>query len=282
MQITIASVALLAAGMAACTCQTARADGAPASAGETTHIELGVGIAGAHFADYPGSSRYWNFLLPIPYITLHTPRLDANRDGVHGKLLWGNHWSLDVDFSASVPVNSSRDVEREGMPNLGWIGETGPILTYHAWHDERSGFRLDLKLPVRIAVSTDGWALHHRGWVAEPGIELARDWGRGEDRYHADLSLASLYATSQYFDYLYGVAPQYATATRPAYQAGSGRGGYRLSLGFSLHRGDMVYGAFFRYINLGGASFNASPLVSQHHQTAFGFVVAWVFRKIDQ
>lgn len=259
----------------------ARADTPTLAPAASTHIELGVGVAGAHFADYPGASRYWNLVLPIPYITIHTPRLDADRDGVTGKFFRGDRWSLDMDFSASVPVNSSRDAERSGMPNLGWIGEAGPALKYKPWRNERTGLELEIGLPLRAAVSTDDWALHHRGWVSEPWIALTRKWGNGDGEFHADLTLSAMYATSGYFNYIYGVAPQYATAARPAYTAGSGRGGYRIGLGFGWRRGDMVYGMFFRYLNLGGASFNTSPLVSQRHQNAFGFIVAWVFRKID-
>jgi outer membrane scaffolding protein for murein synthesis (MipA/OmpV family) len=274
-------IRILMAALAVWAAPAARADAPTLAPAAGTHIELGVGIAGAHFADYPGAARYWNLVLPVPYITVHAPRLDADRNGVTGKFFHGARWSLDVDFSASVPVDSSRDAERSDMPNLGWIGEAGPVLKYQLWHDEHTGLKLEAGLPLRAAVSTQGWRLHHRGWVSEPWIELTRQWGSGDHALHADLTLSTLYATGDYFNYIYGVAPQYATPTRPAYTAGSGRGGYRVSLGIGWRRGDMVYGGFFSYINLGGASFNASPLVSQRHQNAFGFIVAWVFRKID-
>lgn len=259
----------------------AQADNPPPAANSASRVELGIGIAGAHFADYPGAARYWNFLLPIPFITVHTPHLDADREGVTGKLLRAEHWAVDVDFSASVPVNSSRDAPRSGMPNLGWIGEAGPVLKYRTPLATDNGLKLEVGLPLRAAISTDGWKLHHRGWVVEPWVELSREWRSGERDFHADVTLSALYASSDYFNYIYGVAPQYATLTRPAYFAGSGRGGYRVSLGFGWRQGNMVYGAFYRYINLGGASFNASPLVVQRHQNAFGFMVAWVFRTID-
>lgn len=264
------------------TISVGRADDIGAPRQGHTHIELGAGIAGAHFPDYPGASRYWNILLPIPYFTIRTPRLTASRDGVHGRLLRGNRWKLNVDFSGSVPVRSGRDPERDSMPGLGWIGEMGPIFDYRLWRNTRSGLRLDFSLPVRAAVSTGSWEIHHRGWVAQPELELERHWGVGATRYHADLGVSWLYATDTYFNYLYGVAPQYATATRPAYRAAGGFGGYRISVGFGLRQGDMVYGMFYRYINLAGARFNTSPLVSNHHEAAFGFAIAWVFKKIDR
>ncbi|HEX6550851.1 MAG TPA: MipA/OmpV family protein [Gammaproteobacteria bacterium] len=275
-------LAILAGSLAALVWHDGRADSGYPPGDKRTHIELGLGIAGAHFADYPGSSRYWNILLPIPYFTLKSPRVNASRDGVHGKLWRGDRWKLNVDFSGSVPVSSSRDPERQNMPGLGWIGEVGPIYNYRLWRDNRTGFRLDFGFPVRAAISTTGFKAHHRGWVMQPELELERHWGIADTQYHADFGISWLYATDSYFNYLYGVAPEYATATRPAYQAAGGYGGYRISLGFGMRRGDVVYGMFYRYINLAGASFNTSPLVSQQHQAAFGFAIAWVFQKIDR
>lgn len=282
MMIPTRLIATFAGVLAAVLMQAVRADPGYPPGSKRTHIELGFGIAGAHFADYPGSSRYWNVLLPIPYFTLRSPRIDASRDGVHGKLWRGDRWKINLDFSGSVPVSSSRDPERQGMPGLGWIGEMGPIYHYRLWRDNATGFRLDFGFPIRAAVSTNGWKVHHRGWVAQPEFELERHWGVAGNRYHTDLGVSWLYATDSYFNYLYGVAPEYVTATRPAYQAGNGYGGYRISLGFGMRRGDMVVGVFYRYINLAGASFNASPLVSQQHQSAYGFAIAWVLRKFDR
>ncbi|HEX5340844.1 MAG TPA: MipA/OmpV family protein [Gammaproteobacteria bacterium] len=281
MQIPPRLTALLAGLLAAFASCGSRADTPPAADNQSTHVELGIGLGGAHFADYPGASRYWNLLLPLPYVTLKSPHLDANRDGVHGKLLKGDSWSLNVDFGGSVPVDSSRDVERHGMPDLGWIAETGPILRYRPWRNRAAGLVLEMSLAARIAASVDGLELHHRGWVTEPKLELMRNWGNGDNHYHADVGVSWSYATNDYFNYVYGVAPQYADAGRPVYRAGGGYGGYSISLGFGMRHGDMIYGAFYRHINLAGASFNGSPLVSQRHQNAFGFAVAWVFRHID-
>lgn len=247
-----------------------------------THVELGVGIGAAHFPDYPGAARDWNILLPLPYITLQSPYLEANRDRVRSKLLRGQRWSLDVDFSGSVPVDSSRDIERHDMPNLGWLAQVGPVLHYRLWQDDASGNRLDLALPVRAAASATGLTLHHRGWVMQPAIKWLRLWSTGERDYHADLTLSRLYATEDYFNYIYGVAPQYADLNRPAYQAGNGAGAYRLEFGFGWRQGEMRWGGFLEYTELSSASFRNSPLVSQRHQISFGFAVAWVFRHIDQ
>jgi MipA family protein len=282
MNIPIRLIVILAGILAASAPHASRADMAYPPDDKGTHLELGLGIAGAHFPDYPGASRYWNLLLPLPYITFRNPYIEANRERVRSKLLRGENWSLDADFSGSVPVSSSRDAERHGMPNLGWIAQVGPVLGYRIWHDDTTGYRLNLALPMRAAASANGLTLHHRGWVMQPSLKLLRLWGTGERRYHADATLSLVYATSDYFNYIYGVAPQYADLNRPTYQAGSGFGAYRLELGFGWRQGDMRWGGFLQYTDLSGASFRDSPLVSQRHQVSFGFAVAWVFRHIDR
>jgi outer membrane protein len=99
--------------------------------------------------------------------------------------------------------------------------------------------------------------------------------------YSVELGTSVLYADRDYNGYYYSVAPQYATPARPAYTAPGGYSGYRLSLGWSLHRDDMVYGAFLSYIDLDGASFAASPLLSRRHDVSIGFAIAWVLKRMD-
>ena len=63
--------------------------------------------------------------------------------------------------------------------------------------------------------------------------------------------------------------------------APGGYGGYRISLGWSLHQGDMVYGAFLNYNDLTGAAFAASPLISRRSDFSFGFAISWVLQRSD-
>jgi outer membrane scaffolding protein for murein synthesis (MipA/OmpV family) len=184
-----------------------------------------------------------------------------------------------VDFAGAVAVDSSRDHERRGMPNLDWIGAAGPALRFHAWDNDTGNMHLSLVLPVRVVASARALTLHHRGEEFEPRLELAKDIGEGAHALNIQTSLSVLYATRDYFQYIYGVAPQYAAAERPAYQAAGGYGGYRVSLGGSLHHGNLVYGAFIAYMNLEGASFVNSPLVSRTQDLSAGVMLAWIFKR---
>ena len=241
-------------------------------------MELGIGVGALRFPDYPGSEEQRTLVLPFPYFVFHSKYLDVNRDRVRGKLLAGDRLSLDVDFGGSVAVDSSRDRERAGMPDLDWIGEVGPALRYRIWESDGDDTRLEGVLPVRKAVSVHALEFHDRGWTLAPRIEIGHRVG-SDDRYLGfDAGLSVLRADQKYYDYIYGVAPQYATLTRPAYMPDGGYGGYTLSLGMGLRRDDVVYGAFFRYTNLSGAVFAASPLVSRLHEVSFGFAVSWILK----
>jgi len=246
---------------------------------QATQLEIGLGIGALRFPDYPGADEHRTLLLPFPYIIYHSRYLDVNHDQVRGKLLSGKRFSLDVDFAGSVAVDSSRDQERQGMPNLGWIGEAGPALRYKAWSNQTGNMHISVVLPVRIAVSAEALNLHHRGEVFEPRLELVKDIGDGDRKLNIGTSLAVLYGSRDYFQYIYGVPPQYTTLARPAYNAPAGYGGYRISLGGSLHRGNIVYGAFIAYVNLNGAAFVNSPLVSRTQDLSFGIMVAWIFKR---
>lgn len=252
---------------------------AHASGQAVSQLEIGVGVGGVRFPDYPGAAEYSTLLLPFPYVVYHSRYLDVNHEQVRGKLLSGHRLSLDVDFAGAVAVRSSRDRERQGMPDLDWIGEAGPALRYHVWGNDADGTRLDLVLPLRVAVSVHALSLHHRGFVFAPRLELAYQIGEGDHAFNIQTGVSVLYASQGYFQYIYGVAPQYANPERPTYTAPGGYGGYTLSVGGSLHRGDRVYGSFISYTNLAGASFVNSPLVSRTHGLAFGVMVAWIFKR---
>jgi outer membrane protein len=252
----------------------ARAEDTQAAAAST--LELGVGVAALRFPDYPGSERSRELVLPFPYIVYRSPHLDVSNRRVRGIVIAGSRFSLDVDFAGSVAVDSSRNPERRGMPNLDWIGEAGPALRYNAWNDTRKTTAVDLVLPARAAVSTRGLQLHQRGWVWAPRVEWRRRTGGATYSDEFDASLGASWTGSALNDYVYGVAPQYATPQRPAFEPGGGYSGYSASFGMSLRRGSVVYGWFVRYTDLSGSVVDGSPLVSRPHSTSVGVAVAWI------
>lgn len=266
--------------LAACVCAAQADDIAPPPPQET-RVEFGVGLGGVHFPDYTGASEKRTVILPFPYFVVHSRFLDVDRNRVRGKLFKDDSWSLDLDFGGNVSVSSSDTQERRDMPDLDWLGEVGPALRYRVWRGER-GNGFDLVLPARVAMSVRAATFHHRGYVSDPRAEWRRNWPlESGDRVTLDANLAAVFVDRSYAEYYYGVAPQYATATRPAYQASGGYGGWHSQLGVSWHRGAMVYGAFIEHSSLHGAAFQNSPLVSEADGWSFGVAVAWVSDPVD-
>lgn len=248
---------------------------------QQTEFEFGLGLGGVDFPVYAGAAEKRTLVLPFPYFTLRSRFLDADRNQVRGKLFKDDRWALDMDFGGSIEVASSDTKERQGMPDLDWLGEVGPALRYHLWRGG-PGNGVDFVLPARVAMSVHAAKFHHRGYESNPRLEWDATWYQaGRDRVTLDATLATRFVDRAYADYYYSVAPQYATATRPAYAASGGYAGWSAQAGVTWHRGDMVYGAFIEHSSLHGAAFQSSPLVGDAGGWSFGVAVAWVLRRQD-
>lgn len=260
-----------------CSLGAARADDAPAAEHRT--FELGVGVGAVQFPTYPGAEEVRKLLLPFPYILYHGPFLDVNRDQVRGKLLRNGRLSFEVDFGGQVQVKSADTQERAGMPDRDWLGEVGPAARYRAWNSDDDSVRIDAVLPVRAAISAQGLTLTHRGTVAEPRLEVHQFLYPDGDRLVLDGTLSAMFVDKGYAGYYYSVAPQYATLTRPAYDAPGGYDGWDLNLGVTWHHGDLVLGAFVAYFSLHGAAFQASPLVARANGFSLGCALSWILQR---
>jgi len=88
-----------------------------------------------------------------------------------------------------------------------------------------------------------------------------------------------LFADRRYHDYFYTVAPPYATADRPAYQAVGGYAGTQSIISTSKRFPHFWVGAFIRYDTLAGAAFLDSPLVQRKSYWAAGFGISWMIQR---
>jgi len=89
-----------------------------------------------------------------------------------------------------------------------------------------------------------------------------------------------IFTERRYNRYFYEVAPEFATADRPAYKApGSGYAGTEMVMGFSKRFPSFWVGGFARYDTLRGANFESSPLVTSKKYVAFGLGVSWIFKE---
>ncbi len=237
--------------------------------------ELGAGIGAVGFSDYRGADTSSVYPVPVPYVVYRGRYLQADRDGVRGILFKQPRAELHVSVNATTPVDSDGSGARAGMPDLDPALEIGPSLNVLLWKPADGRFKLDLRLPVRgaLTASTDPQWI---GWQALPQLNLdvrtAAQWNFG-------VLAGPIFADREYTDYFYGVAPRYATGTRRAYEARSGYVGTHLVLSTSKRFDNMWFGAFARYDRLDGAVFESSPLVKQRGAWMAGFGFAWIFAR---
>ena len=94
--------------------------------------------------------------------------------------------------------------------------------------------------------------------------------------------IGPLFGNQRQHQYYYGVAPEFATPERPAYDAPGGYSGWRAIAALSRRYGNLYLGGFVRYDGLHGASYASSPLVRTDHAFTAGFGMSWIFAASNQ
>jgi len=239
--------------------------------------ELGAGLGMLAFPPWPGSRQHDVFLTPMPYVVYRGERIQADRGGIRA-VLFGND---DVDLRLSLagaPPPEEDDALREGMPGLDAVLELGPELRWRAWQSASEHLALYLRVPLRHAIAASGDGLESTGWFSSPALNLElREWpGAG---WKIGLNAGPVFGDADYHAYYYEVAPRYATATRPAWEADDGYGGMQFNASVSRRRGQLWIGAFLRTQYLDGAEFEHSPLVRSDASVSAGVAFAWVFAR---
>lgn len=240
--------------------------------------ELGAGAAILSLPDYRGSDRQRNYVLPLPYVVYRGEVLQVDRGIVRGLLFRTDRVELDLSVNGSVPVRSGDNPARQGMPDLDPTLEIGPSLNFLLAQDPQR-YKLTLKLPLRAVIASDFHHAHNAGALANPQLNLDAPLAQG---WKLGLTAGALFGNHRYHDYFYSVAPQYATAGRPAYDAPGGYSGTQFIASASKRFEQFWVGAFIKYDNINHAAFAASPLVEQRSNLAAGFGISWIFAESAQ
>jgi outer membrane protein len=247
----------------------------PAAATPQPLWELGLGVGALAFDDYRGADTGHLYPLPVPYFVYRGRFLRADRDGVRGLLIDREVAELNLSVNATTPVHSGDTLARRGMPNLRPTAEIGPSLDWHLWRSADRHLRLDLDLAARTAITVEA-APRSIGWTFAPHLNLDLLDVGGHAGWNLGVLAGPLYANRRYDRYFYEVAPQYATAGRPAYQASGGYAGAQSLLALSKRYRGYWVGAFARYDTLRGAAFAGSPLVRSNSYWLGGVGIAWM------
>ncbi len=237
--------------------------------------EIGAGLAALTFPDYRGSDQNHTYALPFPYFVYRGKFFKADHHGVRGIFLHNNHIDLNIGIGVSPPVNSNDNLARQGMPNLKPTIEIGPSLNITLWRTSNHRYKLDLRLPVRT-VTTVTSNVHNIGWVTIPSLNLDVTNMAGFPGWNLGVLYGPMYGSRSYNNYFYSVQPQYATATRPAYDAPGGYAGSRFIIALSKRYPKYWLGVFVRWDNLRMSVFEDSPLVKRDHYFAAGLGIAFI------
>jgi outer membrane protein len=260
--LTLLAAAALAAGVAPC----ARAEPRPL-------WELGLGAGALIFHDYRGADTMHVYPVPVPYLVYRGKFLRSDHNGLRGRLFNKERIELNLSVNGTTPVRN--DSSRHGMPDLRPTVEVGPSLDLHLWKSEDRLVRLDLRLPARAAFTVEA-SPHVVGVFFAPHLNLDIAQHRGEEGWKLGLLAGPLFATRRYDEYFYSVAPQYASADRPAFEARGGYAGTQFLAALTRRYPRYWLGAYLRHDTLAGASFAASPLVRRESYWSGGFGAVWI------
>lgn len=249
-----------------------------AFAAEEPLWELGIGMSALSFPDYRGSEESSLYFLPFPYVVYRGTFFKADKDGIRGAFFDSDRVELNVSVGASVPVKSDDNSTRQGMPDLQPTVEFGPSLDLTLWRNHDRRYKLDLRLPVRAAVTVIGGA-DYAGWEFSPRLALDVTDVAGLAGWDLGLLAGPMYGSERSHDYFYAVPTQFATAERPAFDAEAGYAGSQPLVSVSKRYSKIWLGAFARWDSLEGAVFADSPLVRREDYLAAGVGIAWIFRE---
>jgi MipA family protein len=248
----------------------------PAAPREVPLLEYGLGVGAVAFEDYRGSGSSHVYPLPVPTLWYYGKFLKADRDGVRGTLFNQDRVELNLSGNATTPVRNDR--ERNGMPDLKSTLEIGPSFDVHLLRSHDARVKFDLRMPLRAAFTVEA-SPRMIGWTFTPRLNLDIADPAGFAGWNLGLLTGPLFADRRYHGYFYTVAPQYATAARPAYQAVGGYAGTQAVAALSKHYPHFWVGVFARYDTLAGASFIDSPLVQRKGYWAAGFGISWMIHR---
>lgn len=191
---------------------------------------FGIAFGTGWVHDYPGAEGGRMRYLAIPTYKSKSFTIDQ-QDNVKGDLVERDRFQLSMSFIFLFPTESDKTPIRQGMPDLDWTLQLGPELRFEVMHN--SFHTMYLRLPLRFVAQTDfSHRFEYLEWNFAPGLRNVFDMGEyGELVTRLDLD----YASEKYSDMFYQVDPQYATPTRPAYNAKEGLLEYIAGINYSYY-----------------------------------------------
>ena len=247
-------------------------------------FEAGMGAVHARLPDYPGADHYQDITIPFPVFIYRGKILRSDEDGyIRTRFLKTEKSEISLSLSGSIPAKSEDNKTRAGMPDLKWLGEVGPSFVYtliKAKSDRK--YKLELHMPLRFAFSTNIEHWDQEGFIFNPFLSFVKEGFIG-DKTFLFTTLGANWASKDFMSYFYGVDAQFATASRPQYNAQRGYLGAYASLGLSttFKKKYTIFGGFF-HSNYSNAANESSPLLVKKRTTSMAIGFVWYFYESER
>lgn len=239
--------------------------------------EAGVFAVGGSQQAYPGASQRVNSGIVLPFLVYRGSVLRAEQGTAGLRALQTPTTELDIGVAGSFGSSASRSPVRRGLPDIGTLIEFGPRLRWKLGTAPWGG-GFSAALPARgVFDVSDGFRF--KGTAVEPVLA----WGDRAAGWSYGVSASLLLGDRHLGDTFYGVAPAYATATRPAWEARAGLIATRLSVNASRGLGrDWRVFTYARVDTVEGAANRRSPLVDQRTGVSAGLGLSWTWLRSDE
>ncbi len=238
--------------------------------------ELGAAGAAASLPAYIGANDKFSRYLVLPYFIYRGDIFRVDRDTAGARLLRTRDYEFDIGFAGSLGASSKEVPARAGMPKLGTSIEFGPRFKYYLAYPTADS-RVTLALPLRTVLEFNK-GIKQRGFVFEPSLSydkrnLIGGWG-------FNASASALWGNGKVQNYLYGVAPEFATTSRAAYTAKAGLVATRLGVSTSKSLSpDANLALFARWDNAGSGANKDSPLHVKNGGLTIGLGFTYTFSR---
>ena len=238
--------------------------------------ELGVAGGAATTPAYPGSSDRTRRGLLLPMIVYRGEVFRSDQGGIGARLVNSDRYEFDIGLAGSLPADSDDVAARAGMPDLGTLLEFGPRLKIKLANPSPST-RLAIELPLRAVIEARN-GFRQQGFTFEP--ELTYNVAGPRGLWTMGLNLSLVAGDSKINRYFYEVAPAFATAQRPAYQADAGLMLVRVGASASRKLGpDVRMFGFARYDSYASAANKDSPLMRRNNGISAGLGFSWTLKR---
>ena len=231
--------------------------------------ELGIGIGGLNQSYYTGTSQRRGFVFPVILPIYRGEIFKSDDKGFRAELFNDERYKLDISLDFGLSVDSDEVDLRAGLPDIPSILQIGPSLEITLSKNQNNEWTANF--PVRANIGIDD-GLESFGFNFSPNISYLKSFKIGATPWTFGASLGPQFGSSEFNDLYYGVDEQFATSSRPAFNADSGYNSSRLQLSVTSKKPNRLWVFFIRYDNLSGATFDDSPLIEQNDNFTLGLL----------